>query len=174
MVLNSLLLMKKEIDLMQEILAILMIIVVVLSAIIAIFMVVRMNIRHVHNFKRNFVSMSIANLCAILTIAVVAVTFYNFTQKDSHGSYKFTSLTEIKDSITVENDKVKIDKLSKDYKYVSDYQELDCNETQIFKLEENKFYEKRWLVDQYGRRFQLDSEEYTMLIDKGDKHENRK
>lgn len=169
MVLNSLLLMKKETDIMQEILAILLIIAVVLSAILVIVMVVRMNIRHAHNFKRNFVSMSIANLCAILMIAVVAVTIYNFMQKDYHGSYKFTSLTEINDSITVENDKVKIDKLSKDYKYVSDYRELDRNETQIFKLEENKFYEKRWLVDQYGRRFQLDSEEYKMIIDKRQK-----
>ena len=169
MVLNSLLLMKKETDLMQEILAILMIIAVVLSAIIVVFMVVRMNIRHAHNFKRNFVSMSIANLCAILTIAVVAVTFYNFTQKDYHGSYQFTSLTEIKDSITVENDKVKIDKLKSDYKYIHDQPELDRNEAQIFKIEENKFYEKRWLVDQYGRRFQLDSEEYRMLIDKRQK-----
>lgn len=169
MVLNSLLLMKKETDLMQEILAILLIVAVVLSAIIVIFMVARMNIRHAHNFKRNFVSMSIANLCAILTIAVVAVTIYNFTQKDYHDSYKFASLTEIKDSITVENDKVKIDKLNKDYKYVSDYMELSRDETQIFKLEENKFYEKRWLVDQYGRRFQLDSEEYKMLIDKRQK-----
>lgn len=169
MVLNSLLLMKREVNTVASIFEIVCIVVIAFLVAVAIVMVMKLNFRGLQFIKKNFLAVLMANICMLLVIALSISAYQNYVKDDSKGSYKFTSLTEIKDAITVENDKVKIDKLSKDYKYVSDYQELDRNETQIFKLEENKFYEKRWLVDQYGRRFQLDSEEYKMLNDKRQK-----
>lgn len=169
MVLNSLLLMRKEINFAEEGLTLIIIVLSVICTMIAIFMVMKQNLKGIQFLKKNAVAMMLVNVLMILVIALTASLFYSYKSGEKNGTYKFTSLTEIKDSITVENDKVKIDKLAKDYKYVSDYMELRSDETQIFKLEENKFYEKRWLVDQYGRRFQLDNEEYKMLIDKRQK-----
>ena len=169
MVLNSLLLMKREVNAVASIFEIVCIVVIACLVAVAIVTVMKLNFRGLQFIKQNFLAMLMANICLLLVIALSISAYQRYVKDEIGGSYKFASLTEIKDSITVKNDKVKIDKLSKDYKYVSDYQELDRNETQIFELEENKFYEKRWLVDQYGRRFQLDSEEYKMLIDKRQK-----
>ena len=169
MVLNSLLLMKREVNAVASIFEIVCIVIIASLVAVAIFMVMKLNFRGLKFIKQNFLAVLIANVCMLLVIVLSISAYQRYVQNDSKGSYKFASLTEIRDSITVENDKVKIDKLNKDYKYISDYQELRNDETQIFKLEENKFYEKRWLVDQYGRRFQLDSEEYKMLIDKRQK-----
>ncbi len=167
MILNSLLLMKEETDLNQVILARTCIAVTIIAAIAILCMMIRFNRKNAGDFKRNL----FVNLFTILTIVFLAVTCYSYTHGENLSSYKFTSLTEIKDSITVEDDKVKIaplTQLQQKYKYIHDQPELREDETQIFKLEENSFYEKRWLVDQYGRRYQLDAEEYKMLKEKVD------
>ena len=169
MVLNSLLLMKKEVSTVYSIFEIVCIAVIASLVAVAIFMVMKLNFRGLKFIKENFIMVLIVNVCMLIVIALSISAYQSYVKDEIGGSYKFTSLTAIKDLITVENDKVKIDKLSKDYKYIHDQPELDRNETQIFKLEENKFYEKRWLVDQYGRRFELDSEEYKMLINKRQK-----
>lgn len=98
-----------------------------------------------------------ANIAALIAITLTISAYQHITDKETFNT---TSLTEIKDAITVENDKVTIQPLSHDYRYVGT---RNSDQKQIFKLEEDNFFEKYQLVDQYGNKLSIDSEEYKML-----------
>ena len=104
-----------------------------------------------------------ANVSAIIAITLTISAYQHLTDKET---FNVTSLTEIKDAITVENDKVTIQSLSQfnsEYRYAGT---RNSDQKQIFKLEEDNFFEKYQLVDQNGNKLSIDSEEYKMLKDK--------
>ena len=104
-----------------------------------------------------------ANVAAIIAITLTISAYQHITDKET---FITTSLTEIKDAITVENDKVSIEPLTQfnsEYRYAGT---RNSDQKQIFKLEEDNFFEKYQLVDQNGNKLSIDSEEYKMLNEK--------
>ena len=77
---------------------------------------------------------------------------------------KTVALTDIKDNIIVENNKVKIKSLEQNYKYKDD--KFDKTKEQTFKIEYDEFYNKYFLTDQYFTRHEISKEEYEMLKNK--------
>ena len=77
---------------------------------------------------------------------------------------KAIPLTNIKDNIIVENNKVKIKSLEQNYKYKDD--KFDKTKEQTFKIEYDEFYNKYFLTDQYFTRHEISKEEYEMLKNK--------
>ena len=104
-----------------------------------------------------------ANVAAIIAITLTISAYQHLTDKETFNT---TSLTDIKDAITVENDKVTIAPLTQfnsEYRYAGT---RNSDQKQIFKLEEDNFYERYQLIDQNGNKLSIDSEEYKMLNDK--------
>ena len=107
-----------------------------------------------------------ANVAAIIAITLTISAYQHIADKET---FNVTSLTGIKDAITVENDKVTIAPLTQ---FSSEYQYAgtrNSDQKQIFKLEEDSFYERYQLVDQNGNKLSIDSEEYKMLNEKRQK-----
>lgn len=77
---------------------------------------------------------------------------------------KTVALSNIKDNIIVEKDKVIIKPLEQNYKYKDD--KFDKTKEQIFKIEYDEFYNKYFLTDQYFTRHEISKEEYEMLKNK--------
>ena len=104
-----------------------------------------------------------ANVAAIVAITLSISAYQHLTDKET---FNVVSLTEIKDAITVENDKVTIASLTQfnsEYRYAGT---RNSDQKQIFRLEEDSFFEKYQLVDQEGNKLSIDSEESKMLNDK--------
>ena len=69
------------------------------------------------------------------------------------------------DLITVDNDKVEIKSLTdKQSKYF--YYDLEKDKTQIFKIEEDTFYNRMYLIDQNNHKSQLSEDEMDMIKSK--------
>ena len=77
---------------------------------------------------------------------------------------KTVTLTDIKNDIVVDNNKVKIKPLEQNYKYKDD--KFDKTKEQTFKIEYDEFYNKYFLTDQYFTRHEIFKEEYEMLKNK--------
>ena len=75
------------------------------------------------------------------------------------------SLTEVSDLITVDGDKVEIKPFGDDYsKYF--YYGLEKDKTQIFKIEEDTFYNRMYVIDQDNKKSELSEDEKNMIKSK--------
>ena len=108
-----------------------------------------------------------------LSIVIVALglTFYSFSNIINYSPEEVSrnaSLTEVSDLITVDNDKVEIKSLTdKQSKYF--YYDLENDKTQIFKIEEDTFYNRMYLIDQNNHKSQLSEDEMDMIKSKRNK-----
>lgn len=164
MVLNSTFVLKKEIATSTSVGAKVCFALLVICAIALIVMAIskdRNASKYINGDKIG--ELMFANVAAIIAITLAISAYQHITDKET---FNVTSLTEIKDAITVENDKVSIAPLTQfdsDYRYAGT---RNSDQKQIFKLEEDRFFEKYQLVDQNGNKISIDSEEYKMLNEK--------
>lgn len=102
----------------------------------------------------------------VLTTMIMAIPKIDNKINDYRSKYetKAIPLTDIKDNIIVENNKVKIKPLEQNYKYKDD--KFDKTKEQTFKIEYDEFYNKYFLTDQYFTRHEISKEEYDMLKNK--------
>mgnify|MGYP007011637868 CR=1 FL=1 len=102
----------------------------------------------------------------VLTTMIMAIPKIDNKINDYRSKYetKAIPLTNIKDNIIVENNKVKIKPLEQNYKYKDD--KFDKTKEQTFKIEYDEFYNKYFLTDQYFTRHEISKEEYDMLKNK--------
>ena len=164
MVLNSTFVLKKEIATSVSVGAKVFFALLVICAIALIIMAISKD-RHASKYinENKIGELMFVNVAAIIAITLTISAYQHLTDKEY---YSTTSLTEIKDAITVENDKVSIAPLTQ---FNSEYQYAgtrNSDQKQIFKLEEDNFYERYQLVDQNGNKLSIDREEYKMLNDK--------
>lgn len=80
---------------------------------------------------------------------------------------KDTSLSQIAEVIHVEGDKVTIDKLPKEIEYKS-YQ-LKGDTKQIFKFERDDYYERGYLIEHNGHKYDLNSDDTNYLKERSGK-----
>lgn len=164
MVLNSTFVLKKEIVSNYSNFGAALVAVMSVIAVLMIFFALKTDCKEVKKSNQNAVDLLLVNACAIFIAAATIIAFNNL--KSDREDYNPTSLIEIKDAITIENDKVSIAPLTQfnsEYRYAGI---RNSNQKQIFKLEEDNFFEKYQLVDQLGNKLLIDSEEYKMLNDK--------
>ena len=102
----------------------------------------------------------------VLTTMIMPIPKIDNKINDYRSKYetKAIPLTDIKDNIIVENNKVKIKPLEQNYKYKDD--KFDKTKEQTFKIEYDEFYNKYFLTDQYFTRHEISKEEYDMLKNK--------
>lgn len=167
MVLNSTFVLKREIATSTSVGAKVCFALLVICAIALIVMAISKD-RHASKYidRDKIGELMFANVAAIIAITLTISAYQHITDKET---YNPTSLTGIKDAITVENDKVSIAPLTQfnsEYRYAGT---RNSDQKQIFKLEEDNFFEKYQLVDQNGNKLSIDSEEYKMLNEKRQK-----
>lgn len=113
---------------------------------------------------------SIGSIALICGLASLAFLFFGTATHD-----KDIPLSEIDNKITIEGEKVVIDKLDKDYNYnlflQDDKAETMSSNRHIFKFEYDALYETGKLTDQYGRYRMLDKEDIDYLRSKQSKGE---
>lgn len=106
-----------------------------------------------------WIAMMAVSLCAIVWCVS------NITGNAPKEVSKNASLTEVSDLISVDNDKVEIKPLTdKQSKYF--YHSLENDKTQIFKIEEDTFYKRMYLIDQNEHKSQLSEDEMNMIKQK--------
>lgn len=81
------------------------------------------------------------------------------------------SLTEVSDLISVDGDKVEIKPFEGNYsKYFyydqDDHDVLEKDKTQIFKIEEDTFYNRMYLIDRNNHKSELSEDEKSMIKSK--------
>lgn len=105
---------------------------------------------------RNIVYSSFVNLVlgllVIMVCILVALQFWVSSWKDNT---KVKPLSEISNVITVQNNKVTIDKLP------------DSNKKQVFKYEEDATFNSSYLVMESGKKYKLNEEDTKFLKEKG-------
>lgn len=113
---------------------------------------------------------SFGSIVIICSLAALAFLFFGTAAHD-----KDIPLSEIDNKITVEGEKVVIDKLDKNYNYnlflQDDKAETMSSDRHIFKFEYDELYETGKLTDQYGRYRMLDKEDIEYLRSKQSKGE---
>ena len=137
MVLNSVVL-KKEIVSNYTNFGAALVAVISVIAVLIVFFALKQDYEEVKKSNRNAVDLLIVNACAIFIVAVTIIAFNNL--KSDREDYNPTSLTEIKDAITIENDKVSIAPLTQfnsKYRYAGT---RSSDQKQIFKLEKDNFF----------------------------------
>ena len=164
MVLNSTFILKREMATNTSVAGTICFILLVICAIALIILAISKD-RHASKYINGdkIGELMFANVAAIIAITLSISAYQHLTDKET---FNVASLTEIKDAITVENDKVSIAPLTQfnsDYRYAGT---RNSDQKQIFKLEEDSFFEKYQLVDQSGNKLSIDSEEYKMLNEK--------
>lgn len=111
-------------------------------------------------------SKAVAGVFAPIMILMPLAFWYN------HGSehnLKETPLSAIDDKITVNDDKVVINGLDKNFVYRDENK--DPSKRQIFKFEYGEFYETGKLVDENGKEYKLSEEDTNYLRSKQAKGE---
>lgn len=86
---------------------------------------------------------------------------------DAGMQKKDTSLSQIAEVIHVEGDKVTIDKLPKEIEYKS--YRLKGDTKQIFKFERDDYYERGYLIDHDGHKYELNSDDTNYLKERSSK-----
>lgn len=103
-----------------------------------------------------------------IVIAALGLTFYSFSNIINYSPKEVSrnaSLTEVSDLITVDKDKAEIKPFEDDYsKYF--YYGLEKDKTQIFKIEEDTFYNRMYLIDKNNHKSELSEDEMTMIKSK--------
>lgn len=105
--------------------------------------------------------------CTIILITLIcSIPFLDEKYNNYRKQYepKQISIIDIKDNITIDNNKVIIKPLEQNYKYKDD--KFDKTKEQTFKIEYDEFYDKYFLTDQYFTRHEISKEEYDMLKNK--------
>lgn len=105
--------------------------------------------------------------CTIILITLIcSIPFLDEKYNNYRKQYepKQISIIDIKDNITIDNNKVIIKPLEQNYKYKDD--KFDKTKEQTFKIEYDEFYNKYFLTDQYFTRHEISKEEYDMLKNK--------
>ena len=115
----------------------------------------------------------------IIQILILAITLYGLneafkTEKVKNYNHQFeeqtVKLSDIKELIHVEGDKLTIDPLTnkdKNY-YYSDSDSYKKNERQLFRIDHDDVFEEYQLVDKNNNKIKISKEEYKELK-KGDK-----
>ena len=115
----------------------------------------------------------------IIQILILAITLYGLneafkTEKVKNYNHQFeeqsVKLTDIKELIHVERNKLTIDPLTnkdKNY-YYSDSDSYKKNERQLFRIDHDDVFEEYQLVDKNNNKIKISKEEYEELR-KGDK-----
>lgn len=91
------------------------------------------------------------------------------------GQYQDTELKQIDSIIQVDGNKVMIDKLPEDYYYKNlngdrigyDEDILNGKEKQVLIFEEDKTYNVSYLIDKYGRKYELSEDDTKYLKERG-------
>ena len=103
-----------------------------------------------------------------IVIAALGLTFYSFSNIINYSPKEVSrnaSLTEVSDLITVDKDKAEIKPFEGDYsKYF--YYGLEKDKTQIFKIEEDTFYNRMYVIDQNNHKSELSEDEKNMIKSK--------
>lgn len=110
----------------------------------------------------------------VITLNLIAIGFALYAFNSWHDTKDYenkeiihpVSLTEIKDFIEVEGDKMIIEpvnRLPHNSKYFLRSGAKDENRRPIFKIEEDQFYETMYLVSQNSEKFELDNDEIQMI-----------
>ena len=103
-----------------------------------------------------------------IVIAALGLMFYSFSNIINYSPKEVSrnaSLTEVSDLITVDGDKVEIKPFRDDYsKYF--YYGLAKDKTQIFKIEEDTFYNRMYVIDQDNQKSELSEDEKNMIKSK--------
>ena len=120
---------------------------------------------------RNIIYSKYANLVMglmiIMLIGLVALQFWVSSWKDNT---KVKPLSEISNVITVQNNKVTIDKLPENYKFKKLDEinvTLNSNEQHIFEFSHSDFYNEDRLIDRNGHLIKLSEEDVKFLKDRG-------
>ena len=89
----------------------------------------------------------------------------NIASFSSREVSRNASLTEVSNLISVDGDKVEIKPFGDDYsKYF--YYGLEKDKTQIFKIEEDTFYNRMYVIDQDNKKSELSEDEKNMIKSK--------
>lgn len=103
-----------------------------------------------------------------IVIAALGLTFYSFSNIINYSPKEVSrnaSLTEVSDLITVDKEKAEIKPFEDDYsKYF--YYGLEKDKTQIFKIEEDTFYNRMYLIDKNNHKSELSEDEMNMIKSK--------
>ena len=120
---------------------------------------------------RNIIYSKYANLVMglmiIMLIGLVALQFWVSSWKDNT---KVKPLSEISNVITVQNNKVTIDKLPENYKFKKLDEinvTLNSNEQHIFEFSHSDFYNEDRLIDRNGHLIKLNEEDTKFLKERG-------
>lgn len=120
---------------------------------------------------RNIIYSKYANLVMglmiIMLIGLVALQFWVSSWKDNT---KVKPLSEISNIITVQNNKVTIDKLPENYRFKKLDEinvTLNSNEQHIFEFSHSDFYNEDRLIDRNGHLIKLNEEDVKFLKERG-------
>lgn len=112
--------------------------------------------------KENIIETITQSIFIILIITGLLLTAgYNNYPKKHYTNLKITQLNEIQNLIHIKDDKLTIDKLPENYKYKND--KYNKNESQVFKIEHDKFFNTYKLVDKNNNITEITNEEYEKL-----------
>ena len=120
---------------------------------------------------RNIIYSKYANLVMglmiIMLIGLVALQFWVSSWKDNT---KVKPLSEISNVITIQNNKVMIDKLPENYRFKKLDEinvTLNSNEQHIFEFSHSDFYNEDRLIDRNGHLIKLSEEDVKFLKERG-------
>lgn len=120
---------------------------------------------------RNIIYSKYANLVMglmiIMLIGLVALQFWVSSWKDNT---KVKPLSDISNVITVQDNKVTIDKLPENYKFKKLDEinvTLNANEQHIFEFSHSDFYNEDRLIDRNGHLIKLSEEDTKFLKERG-------
>ena len=125
------------------------------------------------NQPKNLFMFVLSALAMILALAAANVNLSNLLEYAPKEVSRSASLTEVSDLIMVDKDKDKVeikpltDKQSKYFYYGQDnYDDLENDKTQIFKIEEDTFYNRMYLIDRNNHKSELSEDEKNMIKSK--------
>ena len=113
---------------------------------------------------------------SILWGIIMFVFLISFIGLLIHGKYQDTQLKQIDSIMYIEGNKVIIDKLPKDYYYKNlnddrfgneDKDVLNEEEKQVLIFEEDNTYNVSYLIDKYGRKYELSDVDTKYLKGRG-------
>lgn len=113
----------------------------------------------------------LSTLWGIITMVFLTAFFIQL----GRGQYQDARLKQIDSIMYIEGNKVIIDKLPKDYYYkdlkgnLIGYDEdiLNGKEKQVLVFEEDNTYNVSYLIDKYGRKYELSDEDTKFLKERG-------
>jgi hypothetical protein len=92
---------------------------------------------------------------------------FQLVAADAGWIKKDTSLSQVAEVIHIDGDKVTIDKLPQDIEYKS--YRLKGDTKQIFKFERDDYYERGYLIDHDGHKYELNSDDTNYLKERSGK-----